>query len=173
MKPKEKGKKIKIGFQSEESYNEEIAKETGYWLMDQKLIQIEEIPGPGVEACDLLDIAGRRFIHVKKSSRQSSVLSHFFKQGGNAAQLFRKYEPFKSALVAKVRHVHGSKRAQELQAALGNKWTVEFQIADHPRKSGEFNIPFFSKLSLRDEARSLEAMNFDVAVRFIRLPEAK
>jgi uncharacterized protein (TIGR04141 family) len=68
---KKKGKQTKIGYQSEESYSAEIAKATGYLLMDQKLIQIEEIPGPAVEACDLLDIAGRRFIHVKKSSRQS------------------------------------------------------------------------------------------------------
>lgn len=171
--PKEKGKKAKIGFQSEESYNEEIAAETGYLLMDQKLIQIDEVPGPGVEACDLLDIPGRRFIHVKKSSRQSSVLSHFFKQGGNAAQMLKKYEPFKASLIAKIKALHGSARAQEFEKSLKDKWTIEFHIADYPRKNGEFNIPFFSKLSLRDEALDLEAMDFDVAVRFIKLPDAR
>lgn len=173
VQPKEKGKKVKIGYQSEESYNAEIAKETTYLLMDQKLIQIEEVPGPGVEVCDLLDIPGRRFIHVKKSSRQSSVLSHFFKQGAHSARLFKQYEPFRAALLAKVRDVHGAKHAKELEKALDEKWTVEFQIADYPRKNGEFNIPFFSKLSLKDEARSLLAMEFDVAVGFIKLVDAQ
>jgi len=67
--PKEKGKKVKISYQSEESYNAEISRETDYLLMDKKLIQIDEVPGPGIELCDLLDIAGCRFIHIKKSSR--------------------------------------------------------------------------------------------------------
>lgn len=166
-----KGKTTKVGFQSEESYNEEIAKSCHYLLMDQKLILIDEVPGPGVEACDLLDIPGRRFIHIKKSSRQSSVLSHFFKQGAHAARLLKQYEPFKAALVAKIKKVHGNQRAQEVKNALMEKWTVEFRIADHPRRNGEFNIPFFSKLSLKDEARSLLAMEFDVAVGFIKLAE--
>jgi len=170
---KAKGKKTKVGYQSEESYNADVAKASGYLLMDQKLIQIADIAGAGVEACDLLDIPGRRFIHVKKSSRASSVLSHFFKQGGHSAQLLKKYEPFKAALVAKVKSVHGAKHASDLEAALKLQWTVEFQIADYPRKDGSFNIPFFSRLSLRDEARSLEAMNFKVAVGFIKLSDAK
>jgi uncharacterized protein (TIGR04141 family) len=91
--PDVKGQKPKVAYQSEESYNAEIAAETGYLLLDRKPIQIDDVQGPGIEACDLLDIDGRKFIHVKKSSRQSSVLSRFFKQGGHAAQMLRKYEP--------------------------------------------------------------------------------
>jgi uncharacterized protein (TIGR04141 family) len=164
-----KGKKPKVTYQSEESYNAEIATETGYLLLDRKLIQIDEVPGPGIEACDLLDIEGRRFIHVKKSSRQSSVLSHLFKQGGNAAQMLRKYEPFKIKLIEMVKQHYGAARARELETALGKRWTVEFQIADFPRADGTHNIPFFSKLTLREEARDIEAMEFDVSVRFIKL----
>jgi uncharacterized protein (TIGR04141 family) len=164
-----KGKKPKIGYQSEESYNEEIANQTGYLLLDQRLIQIDEIPGPGIEACDLLDIHGRRFIHLKKSSRQSSVLSHFFKQGGNSAQMIRRYERYKSGMVGTVKRYYGAAKAKELEAALTKRWTVEFQIADFPRSDGTHNIPFFSKLTLREEARNIEAMNFDVRVRFIKL----
>src|SRR5580704_10954564 len=72
-----KGKKPKAAYQSEESYNKEVAVEVGYLLLDQRLIQIEDVPGRGIEMCDLLDLDKRRFIHIKKSSRQSSVLSHF------------------------------------------------------------------------------------------------
>jgi uncharacterized protein (TIGR04141 family) len=170
--PKKKRKKAVVYYQSEESYNVERAAESGYLLLDMQLIPIPEEPGRGIEVCDLLDIAGRRFIHVKKSSRQSSVLSHFFKQGANAAQMLRKYKPYREAFVAKVRELYGDPIADELDDALDERWTVEFQIADRPRANGDFNIPFFSKLTLRDEARDMEAMQFDVAVRFIRLPPA-
>ena len=164
-----KGKKQKITYQTEESYNQEMAEETGYLLLDRRLIQIDEMPGPGIEACDLLDIEGRRFIHVKKNSRQSSVLSHLFKQGGNAAQMVRKYEPFRSKLVDVIKREHGARKAREFEGALDKRWTVEFQIADFPRPDGSFNIPFFSKLTLREEARDIEAMDFDVRVSFIKL----
>ena len=170
---REKGKQPKPYYQSEESYNKDIAASSGYLLMDQKLVEIAEEPGRGIEACDLLDIAERRFIHVKKSSRQSSVLSHFFKQGGNAAQMLRMYEPFRAALIQKVFDVHGNNAAEKLKDNLNERWTIEFQIADTPRRDGSFDIPFFSKLTLRDEARHMEAMRFDVAVRFIKLAPYK
>lgn len=168
-----KGNKPKTYYQSEESYNSEIAKASGYLLLDQKLIEIPEEPGRGVEACDLLDLKGRRFIHVKKSSRQSSVLSHFFKQGANSAQMLRKYHPFRVALVKKVEDLYGAKTGRELESSLQERWTVEFQIADTPRRNGSHDIPFFSKLTLRDEARGIEAMQFDVSVRFIKLTDAR
>jgi uncharacterized protein (TIGR04141 family) len=167
-----KGKKPKAYYQSEETYNNERAQASGYLLLDRRLIEIPDEPGRGIEACDLLDVKGRRFIHVKKSSRQSSVLSHFFKQGGNAAQMVRKYMPFRQALVTKVREFYGDADADTLNDSLDEKWIVEFQIADAPRRNGRYDIPFFSKLSLRDEARDLEAMRFDVSVKFIRLSAA-
>jgi uncharacterized protein (TIGR04141 family) len=160
-----------VNYQSEASYNEEIAAEVGYLRLDRRFIRIDERPGPGIEACDLLDVEGRRFIHVKKSSRQSSVLSHFFKQGCNAAQMIRKYERFKPGLIGVVKRYYGAKNAQQLEKALDrrNRWTIEFQIADFPRPDGSHNIPFFSKLTLREEARNMEAMGFDVKVCFIKL----
>jgi uncharacterized protein (TIGR04141 family) len=170
---RQKGKKPKAYYQSEETYNNERAQASGYLLLDRKLIEIPDEPGRGIEACDLLDVEGRRFIHVKKSSRQSSVLSHFFKQGANAAQMVRKYPPFRNALVAKVRGLYGDAIADTLDSSLDEKWTVEFQIADVPRRTGDYDILFFSKLSLRDEARDMEAMRFDVSVKFIRLTTAR
>lgn len=165
----EKGQKQKTFYQSEESYNKEIAKEAGYLLLDRKLIEIEEIPGPGIEVCDLLDIPGRRLIHVKKSSRQSSILSHFFKQGGNSAQMLRQYEAFRLKMLELVSKLYGADKARELDESWTKRWTIEFQIADFPRRDGKFNIPFFSKLTLRHEARNIDGMGFDVAVRFIKL----
>ena len=51
-----KGKKQNITYQSEDFDNIEIAQETGYLLLDRKLIQIDDVPGPGIKVCDLLDI---------------------------------------------------------------------------------------------------------------------
>jgi uncharacterized protein (TIGR04141 family) len=167
-----KSKKTKAVYQSEDSYNEEIANESGYLLLDRRLVQIDEIPGPGIEVCDLLDLAKRRFIHIKKSSRQSSVLSHFFKQGSNSARMFRQYEPFKSGVIDAIKRHYGGSKAKELEGALSKRWTVDFQIADFPRADGTNNIPFFSKLTLREEARKIEAMQFDVEVNFIKLTRA-
>lgn len=170
IETRQKAKKPRIYYQSEESYNAERAEDSNYLLLDRKLIDIPDEPGRGIEACDLLDVPGRRFIHVKKSSRQSSVLSHFFKQGTNAAQMVRKYPPFRESLVNKVGELYGRATADDLNHSLDDRWTVEFQIADTPRRNGDFDIPFFSKLTLRDETRDMEAMRFNVAVKFIRLP---
>lgn len=175
MYPQSSGKgKKRPHYQPEGSYNEEISKESGYILLDRRPVSIDDVPGPGMEACDLLDIEGRRLIHLKKSSRQSSVLSHLFKQGGNAAQMIKKYDLFRKNLVEVVQKHYGKAKALELADALDSKgaareWTVEFQIADFPRENGEHNIPFLSKLTLRDEARSIRAMGFDVKVGFITL----
>jgi uncharacterized protein (TIGR04141 family) len=72
----------KESFESELDCNERYANECGYLCMDQRF---QYLDGGKIEACDLLDIAGKRLIHVKKGSRSSSVLSHFFKQGENPA----------------------------------------------------------------------------------------
>lgn len=159
-------------YQTEASYNRETAAATGYCLLDTKLIEIPEIQRSGFEACDLLDIAQKRFIHVKKSSRRSSVLSHFFKQGSNSAKQLSSFPEAWTALKALVRRECGEVQENALEAAIEDtdrRWTVEFHIADTPRANGEFNIPFFSKISLRDEAINLHAMQYDVVLRFIGL----
>lgn len=157
----------KVSYQSEESYNAEVARSGGYLLFDQRLIRIDSVPGPGFEACDLLDVRGRRLIHVKKSSRQSSVLSHLFKQGSNSAQLLRKYPGFADGMIDIARSHYGAQTSRSLAAALKDRWRVEFRIADFPRVDGKHNIPFFSKLTLQAEARNIRAMEFDVSVGFI------
>jgi uncharacterized protein (TIGR04141 family) len=55
------------------------------------------------------------------------------------------------------------------RADQGRPWRVEFLIADTLRQNGQFNIPFFSKVSLRDELRTLRAMKYETGIRFIEL----
>lgn len=159
-------------YQSEESYNAEAAQHLGLICMDQRLIAI---PGGGrtrFEVCDLLDLPNKKLIHVKKSSRRSSVLSHLFKQGSNSAQQLKIipgcFDNIRDELLA----VEGAGIVQQLDAALADDhgWSVEFWIADSIRQGGQHRIPFFSRITLRDEARHLRGMGYDVRVRFITLP---
>jgi uncharacterized protein (TIGR04141 family) len=160
----------KTGFESELEYNKRCADSYGQICLDQEILQVPSVPYGKFEACDLLDISNKRLIHVKKSSRQSSVLSHFFKQGSNSARLLKTYPEAKEALIKKVHEVAGKATADALKTSLGDSlagWAVEFHIVDAPRPDGTFAIPFFSRITLREEARNLKGMTFRVALRFI------
>jgi uncharacterized protein (TIGR04141 family) len=159
-------------YQRESDYNAEFAAEYGFILLDTQQVRIPGVERSGFEPCDILDIAGKRFIHVKKSSRRSSILSHFFKQGANSARQFSIFESAWTVLRALVIQVAGEEAGMALDGARNDRdrpWKVEFLIADTPRQNGQFNIPFFSKVSLRDELRMLRAMKYETAIRFIEL----
>lgn len=156
-------------YQSEASYNQETANHLGFLCMDMKMVPIEGVERSSFEACDLLDIDGKRLIHVKKSSRRSNVLSHLFKQGANSAHNIKRFPPVKDTILQIVSDSYGQNYEQRLRAVFedNRKWAVEYWIADTPRRNGEFDIPFFSKVTLREEASRLNVMEFDVGVRFI------
>jgi uncharacterized protein (TIGR04141 family) len=159
-------------YQREAEYNAEFAAANGFILLDTQQIQIPGVERSGFEPCDILDIPGKRFIHVKKSSRRSSILSHFFKQGANSARQFSIFASAWTELRTLATQVGGEEAGVALDAARADQdrpWKVEFLIADTPRQNGQFNIPFFSKVSLRDELRTLRAMKYETAIRFIEL----
>jgi len=158
-------------YEPEAAYNARFAEASGFILLDRALIRIPGVERSDFESCDILDVAGKRFLHVKKSSRRSSVLSHFFKQGANSARLFSTFEPAWEHLRDLVEARAGAQAAEDLDAACldDRPWRVEFIIADTPRENGAFNIPFFSKVSLRDEVRTLRAMRYEAVLRFIAL----
>jgi uncharacterized protein (TIGR04141 family) len=159
----------KIKHESELSYNTKCAEAYGFVLLDQKLISIPDIQFSSFESCDLLDINNKKFIHVKKSSRSSSVLSHFFKQGANSAKNFKMFPSCISALHTKINAEYGMPLATQFEQVCqtDGPWSVEFWIVDKPRANGTFNIPFFSKISLKDEVTNLHAMDYKVTLRFI------
>lgn len=159
-------------FQSEASYNIDVAGQKGWLCLDTKLISVAGVERSDFEVCDLLDLEGKTLIHVKKSSRRSSVLSHFFKQGSNSAQQMVKFGGAWETLADLVENDFGLPARNQLEAAIADddrKWTVQFLIADTPRANGQFNIPFFSKITLRDELTNLKAMGYDVELKFVRL----
>jgi uncharacterized protein (TIGR04141 family) len=161
-------------FEREDEYNEATSARLGYVLMDKQLVYAPDIQRSGFEVCDLLDVVGKRLIHVKRNSRKSSVLSHFFKQAGNSGTQLQRFASCWEGVRDIVLRQNGELMARTFDATLADdrRWKIEFWIADTERQVGGFNIPFFSKISLRNEVTSLKAMNFDVAIKFIGLQPA-
>ncbi|WP_416899922.1 MAG: DUF6119 family protein [Minwuia sp.] len=160
-------------YEREEEFNQRVSAQLGYICMDRILVPVPEAVNSRFELCDILDIANKRLIHVKKSSRKSTILSHFFKQGSNSAQFCRTSPAIWEHVTNSIRERNGLDAAAQMEDAVRsteNRWTIEFWIADTPRENGSFNIPFFSKVSLREEARRMRAMDYNVRLRFITLP---
>ncbi len=167
-----KGHGKQWALESEYDYNMRCASAYGQICLDSDNIGAATKPYGKFEACDLLDIDGKRLIHVKKSSRQSSVLSHFFKQGSNSATLLRTFPEAREELVEKVKSLEGAVTAARFDASIGSNfenWTIEYHVIDTPRSDGSFSIPFFSRITLREERRKLQGMLFKVAIRHIRV----
>ena len=162
--------------QTEAQYNSRYANECGYVLMDQVLIDVPEVARSRFELCDLLDIERKRLIHVKMSGRRSSVLSHFFKQGANSASLVKSVDAVWNNVLERITDDFGEDTADSLRDAIEDEtrpWSVEFHIADAPMTDGSFNVPFFSRVTFREEKIRLQSRGFEVCVRFIPKPEVR
>lgn len=167
---KEKGKKEKSYYEKEFDYNTNAAKKPDLYLFDTDLFQIPGNPGSGIEICDLVNLKERRLIHVKRSGRRSSVISHFLNQGANSARLLKTYPDIKNELFNRLRKVASKAEVDAAEKVFPDEWTVEYKFADHPNVKGEYIIPFFSRISLDETQREILALGYRaVEVSFIRL----
>lgn len=169
---------VKIGksakdqkYEAEEAYNKRASADLpNHLLFDRMFVPIPNTPGPGVEICDILDTDSRRLIHVKRSGRRSSVISHFLNQGMNSAKLLKQYPKIKDDFFAMVEPQVSPATLASLKASFPDEWTVEFKFGDLPNAKGEYTIPFFSRVALDEAKREIEALGFkEVVVSFIGL----
>jgi hypothetical protein len=59
-----------------------------------------------------------------------------------------------------------------IEAGFPHEWTVEYKFGDAPTH-GKYAIPFFSRVTLDEAKREIEALGFKaVEVSFIRLSKA-
>jgi uncharacterized protein (TIGR04141 family) len=171
---KEVGKKGKTKavpvYEREEVYNERVAKHTGYVLFDQIWHKADDGTFQKLEVCDLYDPENLRMIHVKRTSRQPSMVSYLFEQGQRAADLWQR-DDVRTQFIARVRSEAGDAAADKLAevARAPGALTIEFAIADHENAQGHHTIPFLAKLSFENKARDVELRGFKVLVRFITL----
>ena len=153
---KKKGSKEKSYYQEEYDYNKHIAdNKDGFYLFDTELFRIPGNPGPGIEICDLVNIKERRIVHVKRSGRRSSVISHFLNQGANSARLLKSYPLMKNGLFDRLRKIADKNEVDEAEKDFPDKWTIEYKFGDSTNAKGDYIIPFFSRISLDETRREI------------------
>jgi len=137
-----------------------------YALMDAKNI----IYGGGfskIEFCDLYS-STKDIIHVKRYG-SSSVLSHLFAQGRISGELFQMEAEFRKKINEKL--PDNFKIYNLDNRPDSNEYRVIFAIiSDIP---GALNIPFFSRLNLKNAARVLSGLGYRVAKSKIEVCEEK
>lgn len=123
-----------------------------------------------VEPCDIYTIReGRvRLIHVKIST-DSSTLSHLFNQGSNSVELLKSEVASRDELARLVKSRAGSGAVEQLCAPI-HTTNYEVTYAIITTKLAEkrsFNLPLFSRISLRRNIKSLELMGATARFGFI------
>jgi len=147
---------------NENDYNEKIAQnDNQFCCMDRKNIS----HGGGyskIEFCDLLT-KDKKLIHVKHYGG-SSVLSHLFSQGVVSGELFIADKDFRQKVNEKLSNSHKIDNVANRPNA--SDYEVIFAIISSSEK--DLEIPFFSKVSLRNAKRRLETYGYKVALQKIK-----
>jgi uncharacterized protein (TIGR04141 family) len=132
--------------------------------MDQKMI----FHGGGhsqVEFCDILT-ADKQLIHVKHYSG-SSQLSHLFSQGVVAGELFVQDEEFRQKVNDKL--PDHAKFDDPSVRPNPHEYEIVFAIISKFKKP--LDIPFFSKVNLRNARRRLRGYGFQVSKQKIEVTQ--
>lgn len=143
---------------SEAEYNQALAGPT-FKLIDRKLARLG---GDPIEPCDLYGADGR-LVFVKRYSN-SKPMSHLFGQALVAGDAFKSEEAFR----------------KQFKALLGRGFPFEarnFKAEEHPIVLGivswasRFDLPFFSKVTLRHTANRLR--NYGYTVRVVQIVDER
>ena len=142
----------------EDDYNEHVFNtETNFCLMDKKNIKIGGSYDK-LEHCDLIR-NGNEFIHVKLY-RSSSTLSHLFSQGFVAAEAFIKDSLYREQLNPKlpvsIRLTNPKDRPNP------SKYQIVYAIATSKNIPDE--LPFFSKVTLKNSLKTLRALDYGISL---------
>jgi uncharacterized protein (TIGR04141 family) len=153
------------GDEYEDAYNARVASGSSgrLALMDQVMVQHDGMPSP-IEFCDLFS-DDHRLIHVKRYG-QSSVLSHLFMQGLVSAESLLSDARFRGAVNEKLPATHqlSDPNARPLPA----QYEIVFAIGT--TELGTLKLPFFSRVTLRNVARTLmHSFGYQVSVSKIRI----
>jgi uncharacterized protein (TIGR04141 family) len=131
------------------------------YCMDLKLVHYGG-GGSSIEFCDIVT-ADKKLIHVKRYAG-SSTLSHLFAQGTVSGELFLQDREFRRVLNTKL--PAGRKLANsQLRPAAGD-YEIVFAIIS--KSANPLDVPFFSKVTLRNARRRLEAYGYGVTKKKIQ-----
>lgn len=121
-----------------------------------------------VEISDVVTI-NKEYICVKTYKSSSSVLSHLFMQGIVSAELLIECKEYRKKIQSSVKH----KFKSFIDIKNPQRTEITFVYAIAMKKEGRLstNLPFFSKISLRQSIKNLTKMGFNV--KLIRIPFEK
>lgn len=153
-------------FDREEEYNESLAKsDDAFSLMDKKNTKLGGRYDK-IEFCDLIR-NGTDLIHVKYY-RSSGTLSHLFAQGFVAGEAFVKDDDFRCKLNEKL---PASIKLKDPKARpQANAFNIVYAIATTKALPAE--LPFFSKVTLRNALKTLRALGYKVQIATIKVDPA-
>jgi uncharacterized protein (TIGR04141 family) len=144
-----------------------VAEADGIYLFDRNTFPI---PGEAAtyELCDLFT-QDRVLLHTKPYRNGSGALSHLFRQGELGGELFCREPEFRRAARAYLEGLDAAAVDLIPEAPLdARQYTLRFGIiAKRRARAGDFDIPFFSKVSFQHAARRLSAYGFNVDVCFV------
>lgn len=145
----------------EDAYNQKAARAIDAVCLDKRLVYDG---GPDkMEICDLLTRDGA-LIHVKQRG-SSSTLSHLFSQGINSAERLLTDGDFRRK-AADVIHATADGYADvwPLDRPPPEDHEIVFAVITRSRRRTPLTLPFFSVVSLRAAARTLDGFGFRVSV---------
>lgn len=153
-------------YANEGEYNSQVAQNSAnIHLMDKDNVRTGG-PYDKIEFCDLI-IDSNNFVHVKYY-RSSATLSHLFSQGAVAAEIFLKDEDFRRKLNSKLpSHIALADTAVRPDPGA---YTITYAIATSKILPTE--LPFFSKVTLKNAISHLDALGFNVVLTSIPLDPA-
>lgn len=144
----------------EEDYNIKLAENPVFELLDKKNIKIGGVYDK-LEFCDLIK-NGNELIHVKYY-RSSSTLSHLFSQGCVAAEAFVRDIEFRKKLNSKL--PNSIKLADPEPRPDPSNYKIVYAIATTKKFPSE--LPFFSKVTLKNALKVLRGLNYQVEIAAI------
>ncbi len=147
----------------EEDYNEFVAASfDNVELMDKKFVKIGG-PHDKLEFCDLIKDTNE-FIHVKYY-RSSATLSHLFSQGFVASEAFIGDADFRKRLNDKL--PKSSKLVCTDSRPDPSKYKIIYAVATNREIPKE--LPFFSKVTLKNALKTLKTLNYSVSISAINV----
>jgi len=140
----------------ENSYNVALASSLGSLCLDAKNLTY----GGGsskIEVCDILTNQ-KEFIHIKKFGGSAS-LSHLFAQGYVSGELFVTDSAFRKAVRKKYLTPPYDVLFPDSKPSISD-YSIVYVVITRSKKS--FNVPFFSKVNLKNFKRSLEGYGYNL-----------
>lgn len=170
VKTKKEKEEKKVEKKPHQNHENKFNKELSQKLHNAILLDAKNILYGGgrskIEICDVMT-SDKKFIHVKVYSGSSAPLSHLFNQGFNSGKLLVSDLEFIKEANAKIKEVCGttkdSKEYTITQKLDARKSEIIFCILSN-QKQDKPELPFFSKMTLRNIYNDLTAYGYTVTI---------